>query len=963
MFQPSTTLSFTASSPAGVTNVTVQLTVTSMYTGNSFLKNLNSKNGLTITGPSTGESVSAVLASNTLYSAVIQVQDATGNTVNQTVVFDTITPVYTWEAEDWDYTSNGVSGLFIDNPQTNGYAGLDTTAGVDAQNSNGNASTYRPGNTENGHGGLYTETTGSPESNYKRLSYIGTGKTDYDVGFTDPGDFGNYTRHYPAGTYNLFVRAAGGNGPKVNSGNISVQSGTASITGLAAGPYKFGVKGNGWQNYDFMPVTDSGGNLITITFDGSQSTINVLQGSDASDNMNFFMLMPINTNEAATTVTITNLYPDGTLQFQWTNVLSFTAHSAAGISPTDVSIQLTGTNLYGVGYSSNLTTANGLTVIGTSTDITVTTPLTSNEVYSAFIQVNDGNGIPATKAVSFDTINPIYTFEAEDYNYSDGTFVDNPQTNAYNGVSGDPGVDYFVDDPLSGSHSYRDNDPTVGGPATEGCGDVPRAAYTNGAPDYDVGFNDSANWENYTRDFPAGTYNIFVRGANGGGGTGSAGMALVTSAANTSSQTVSNLGTFAIPSTGNWQKYILAPLKDKSGNIVNVTFSGTSNTTLRVTSPNSMNGNYYMLAPASTSAIQVGNLYPDGSALFQGTNTLSFSAGSPGGIATSNIVVTLNGTTLSNLTFTGSSTAWTVSYPHLQSNQTYSVTIAIASVSGGIYNLAYTFDTYSANYYQWEASDYDYTSNGVSGLFFDNPQTNAYNGLTATPNVDQLEVTAGTPLNEDLYRPSPDGSTPIVTTQSGGDLFRAKFAVLPSWRINWFGFGDFVNFTRHYPAGTYNIVGRFTEGGSASSALLLKIKSGTTNVLGTFNIPLNGWNGWEFATLVDGSGKPVSVTLDGSQTILQLTGPAADDGQTINAGFFMLVPSAPPGIMITPSISGTQIKLSFPTTTGSNYQVEYKNNLSDVGWTTLGSPLPGNNAVQSVQDSITSHRFYHVHVQ
>ena len=141
--------------------------MTSRYTGQSFIRNLSSASGggLTVTGPSTAQNVSVALSSNTLYSAVIQVQDAMGNAASLTTNFDTITPVYTWEAEDWDYTSNGVSGQFIDNPQTNGYAGLDTTAGVDAQNNNGNASTYRPGNTENGHGGLFTETTGNPESN------------------------------------------------------------------------------------------------------------------------------------------------------------------------------------------------------------------------------------------------------------------------------------------------------------------------------------------------------------------------------------------------------------------------------------------------------------------------------------------------------------------------------------------------------------------------------------------------------------------------------------------------------------------------------------------------------------------------------------------------------------------------------------------------------------------------------
>jgi len=38
------------------------------------------------------------------------------------------------------------------------------------------------------------------------VQYIGSGQSDYDIGFTDGGDFGNYTRHYPAGTYNIYMR-------------------------------------------------------------------------------------------------------------------------------------------------------------------------------------------------------------------------------------------------------------------------------------------------------------------------------------------------------------------------------------------------------------------------------------------------------------------------------------------------------------------------------------------------------------------------------------------------------------------------------------------------------------------------------------------------------------------------------------------------------------------------------------
>ena len=319
MFQPSSTLSFVANSAAGITNVTVHMTVTSLYTQQSFIRNLSIGNGLTISGSATAENVSLTLASNTLYSATIQIQDANNSTVSQTITFDTITPAYTWEAEDWNYTSNSVSGLFIDNPQTNGYAGLLTTDNVDAHNANG-PSPYRIGGDAGG-GGLATEAINAPESNYKRLQYIGTGKTDYDVGYTDGTDFGAYSRKFPSGTYNLFVRASGGNGVRTEAGDLTF-TGTAVVTSPAAAPYKYGVKGTGWQNFDFMPVTDSGGNLIQVTFDNTTNTVTVTQ-NQANDNMSFFMLMPINTNVVASTVTITNVTPDGSALYNQNSTFSF----------------------------------------------------------------------------------------------------------------------------------------------------------------------------------------------------------------------------------------------------------------------------------------------------------------------------------------------------------------------------------------------------------------------------------------------------------------------------------------------------------------------------------------------------------------------------------------------------------------------------------------------------------------
>ncbi|MGH7954074.1 MAG: hypothetical protein ACREFE_19435, partial [Limisphaerales bacterium] len=73
-FEPSATLTFVASSSAGITNVSVTLTPTTLEGQQGFPKTL-SNGQLAITGPSTGETVSTPLTSNTLYTAAIHVTD------------------------------------------------------------------------------------------------------------------------------------------------------------------------------------------------------------------------------------------------------------------------------------------------------------------------------------------------------------------------------------------------------------------------------------------------------------------------------------------------------------------------------------------------------------------------------------------------------------------------------------------------------------------------------------------------------------------------------------------------------------------------------------------------------------------------------------------------------------------------------------------------------------------------
>ncbi len=956
MFQPSSTLSFTASSPAGVTNVTVHLTVTSLYTGQSFLRNLSSTSGLTITGPSTAQNVSVSLNSNTIYSAVIQVQDATGNTANQTVAFDTITPSFTWEAEDWDYTSNAVSGLYIDNPQTNGYAGLDTTDNVDAHNGNGNPSSYRPGNTDNSHGGLFTETIGNPESNYKRLQYIGTGKTDYDVGFTDGSDFGNYTRHYPAGTYNLFVRAGGGNGPRNESADITVQSGTAAISSPASGPYKFGVKGTGWQNYDFMPVTDNGGNLIQITFDGNPSTLNVIQ-NQASDNMNFFMLVPINTNIAISTVTITNITPDGSALYNPAGTFSFTASSfGAPVDPNNITVQVTATNLWLQGSVSNLTATSGLTITGDPTNFNVSFQTTCNTIYSVYIQVIDMNGTPLSATAGFDTIVPTYTFEAEDFNFGGGGYIDIPQTNGYSGLDGVADIDYHVNTQHGGDYNRV-------GLTTENLTEKIRPQYNGtGKHDYDVGFNDGGNWGNYTRIYPAGTYNIWLRGANGTGNTSadSGSISLVTSGSSNISQTVVKLGTFSVPAIA-WSTYSWVPVKDPAGNLIQ--FTGGDIETLRMTiDSGNCNENFFLLTPVNPlSVLQpfVDSFTPDGSALFQPSNTLSFVVHSQPGTATNNVVLNLNGANVSGMTFSGTPSIRNVSYP-VKPNTYYTAIVTVTDANGTVH-LTNSFGTFASTNYQWEAEDYDYNS----GQYVDN-QVAFYATKGSVAGVDNFQADLN--ANPMQYRVSSAPNYAPSTTPSG-DQGRDQFAGASDYNIGFFGHNSWANYTRHYPAGTYNIVGRFAEGNGATEDTISILTSGygtanqTTNFLGTFAIPAKGWGTWEWATLTDGSGNPVKVTLDGSQTTLQLEGTPIVGHDEANVNFFMLV-AVTPSPKLTAAINGGNIKISFPTQNGYSYQLVYKNNLTDAIWNPVGSSISGDGTVHTVSDLIgQGSRYYGVQVQ
>jgi hypothetical protein len=679
------------------------------------------------------------------------------------------------------------------------------------------------------------------------------------------------------------------------------------------------------------------------------------------------MLVPANTNLPV----ITGVYPNGTNMFQPASALTFTASSPAGytINPSGISVNLTIQSLLGSVTVTNLTTANGgLVVTGTASSKNVSATLATNNIYTAVINVIDVSGSRANTTVSFEDLIPSYTWEAPDYDYSGGTFIPDPiPVDGYSGFSGTAEIDYhYANTPPA--NTYRDS-MIVG---VENNGDSPQRLIiiTNNAQPYDVGYYNSGNWLNYTRSFPAGQWNIYCRIADGSSGGGGVSIAQVTAGQGTSNQTTAPLGTISVGPTGGWQSYVWEPMRDVNGNLVK--FTGGSTKTLKATATGSQNVFFYALFPADTNQPVLANLNPNGTAMFQRTNNLTFSVTSPAGINTNNIVVTLNGVVVSNLVFSGSSTNWTVSYP-LAPDQSYNVTILVTDTHGNTATVSTSFDTFSSTFYTWEGEDFDYSG----GQFIDNPQTNAYYGLPAMTDVDthQVNFNVNAPY---LYRTNSaglPGEGNGMATEINGDVKRAQYLSGNSTNDYSMGYfsgganttGSWANYTRHYPAGSYNVYGRLASGGGATTATFSQVTSGwgttsqTTNLLGHFDVPNTGWESYTFVPLRDDSGNLVTLTFTGSTNTLQIENPVGS-ASDVNVNFFMLVPTGP--FTITAKLSSGNINMSFPTISPLVYQLFYKNNLTDPAWTPIGSPLVGNGAIQSFSQPASGvKRFYTVSQQ
>ena len=289
--------------------------------------------------------------------------------------------------------------------------------------------------------------------------------------------------------------------------------------------------------------------------------------------------------------------------------ITFTASDNADLADADISITVNG---------QKFTAGNGLTLSGPANNRTGTfNTLVANTNYTVTIEVIDAEDVTARETFTFDTFSPSnLMIEVEDYNFGGGQFIDNPApspegvgaANGYAMQIGVKGVDYDDTRTNLDDVPYRPEDNV----RMQRTLDFPRAKFiaaggaAAGIYDYDVGDIAAGEWLNFTRTFPAGTFQIYLREALRNGTQIETVLEEVTSDRTQENQTTRVIGSFITTPSGLQFRNI--PLTDALGNIITVELSGVETLRLRQASGAPSDGaiyqNYLLFVPVQSTGIQ-----------------------------------------------------------------------------------------------------------------------------------------------------------------------------------------------------------------------------------------------------------------------------------------------------------------------------------------------------------------------
>jgi len=297
-----------------------------------------------------------------------------------------------------------------------------------------------------------------------------------------------------------------------------------------------------------------------------------------------------------------------------------------------------------------------------------------------------------------------------------------------------------------------------------------------------------------------------------------------------------------------------------------------------------------------------------------------------------------------------------VTYPALLLNAIHTAIITATNALGHGISVTNQFDTFTQNNFMFEAEDFDY-----GGGQYVSPMDwfpDAYAGLDASTGIDFQHTSVAGELFP--YR----NGIPQSLVENYGVEAREEFIDAGGfdYQLDWFGIGDWANYTDVYPAGSYFVYVR-TAGlnGIPFSMYLAQVVSGagTTNQvlrqLGQWSAVGINQQTYSWVPLTDGGlMAPVAVKLGGVST-LQMGTTTGD----CYPNYFMLVPAS--GINLSATKAGGNVDLTFSTQAGAAYRVFYRTNLISGNWIFLTTTL-GNGTQNTVSDNSrpNSVRFYKV---
>jgi hypothetical protein len=560
--------------------------------------------------------VAGNLQAGTEYTAELTYSDSSGSrTVTwkfTTGPFSATAAVFVIEAEDFDYDGGkynpqkGTADLDVDvMPYLGGaYAGLAAVEGVDYNNDDANdGSVYREELDENGENevSMYASNGGAPGNgkggmipinSSDRVTYTTT--ANYIIGWAGTPDWCNYTRNFPdnkiGGWWKVFVSLSyGGDGDGQLAGSLDVVTagaGTTDQTLERAGSFSAPGSG-GWGANNLVPMKNASGGDALVKLVGTKT----VRYNITSGDYNFLIFAP-----AAPPPPFVESAPQDSSKRSEVVLDWVLKDTDTKVNSSTIKVFLDGNDATSKATSTK--TATGATI---HVDLTGTQFTAGEHPWKLTFSDDSTPAQNATAQGNF-VVNPyptpgVFVIEAEDFNYStDGVTggKTNPQKGtadldvdvmpylggAYDGLSAVEGVDYNNNDGED-SLAYRTElDEAGGNEVNITLSNGNRYSTDRGVfeltSNYRIGWVESGSWQDYTRTFPQGSFNVWAALSYDGRANGqlNGSLDLVTSDSTKPNQTTQPLGSFSAPGSGGWGRNELVPMKDSSGAVAAIPMGG-----------------------------------------------------------------------------------------------------------------------------------------------------------------------------------------------------------------------------------------------------------------------------------------------------------------------------------------------------------------------------------------------------